>query len=185
MIFYGLLQDLSKLVNTEGCDESIINPYSVDSEVMPTDEPQIKQPQKRSPRKMEPPTPSRPAKLSKKAPTRFEKTVSQLKAIAEMSCIDHEDQHEKFGKFIAAQLREMPPRSVIILQEQIQSLITREKLRLIDGTLSSSTSDASFSRPESACGSNSYYSSVQEEIVLEIGEPQSAAELFTGFINKI
>lgn len=160
-IYGGLLQDLSQL-NTEGCDEFLIIP---DSEA--TNEPEIKKAHIKSPRKMGPPTPSRPAKLCKKVPTWFEKTASQLQTIAEMSCMDHEDQHDKFGKLIAAQLREMPPRSVIILQDRIQSIITSERLRLLDLTLSPNTPDATLSRPQST---SSYDSGVQEDVQQNVGE---------------
>lgn len=68
---------------------------------------------------MQPLAPPCPSKYSKKSPTRFEKSVSQLQKIDELSTADSEDQHDKAAKFVWAQLCDMPLRSVIILQEKI------------------------------------------------------------------
>lgn len=48
--------------------------------------------------------------------------------------VDLDDEHEKYGRYIAAQLRSMPLRSVIILQNQINNLIAEERLNLIDSS---------------------------------------------------
>lgn len=95
---------------------------------------------KRSPAKMLPPATLRPPKCSKKSSTKFEKSVAQLQKIADLTSVDLEDEHDKFSHFVAAQLRNMPPRSAILLQEQIHGLITAEKLRLLDSGSPCSTS---------------------------------------------
>lgn len=90
---------------------------------------------KRSPGKMLPP--SRHLKQmkttsgSKKPQTRFEKSVDKLQDIAKIA-VDNEDQFDKYGKYIASQLREMPLRSFIALQSQINHLITTERLHCLD-----------------------------------------------------
>ena len=63
---------------------------------------------------------------------RFEKAVSQLREIAELTNADTEDQFSRFGNHIASQLRELPMRSFIVVQEKIQSLVTQERLATID-----------------------------------------------------
>ncbi|KAG8289880.1 hypothetical protein J6590_095447 [Homalodisca vitripennis] len=118
--------DLSQLVeNSEEQGE----PVSLDE---PTIMPGTNN-RKRSPAKMLPPAPPpRSAKCSKKNSTKFQKSVSQLQKIAEFISVHLEDEHDKFAHCVAAQLRKMPPRSVILLQEKIQGLITAERLRLLD-----------------------------------------------------
>lgn len=69
---------------------------------------------KRSPAKMQPPKASRPLKFSKKMPTRFERSVSQLKTIAELSVADPDNTHPR--EIFRCAVRDMPFRSQIILQ---------------------------------------------------------------------
>lgn len=45
-----------------------------------------------------------------------------------------EDQYDSFGKHIASQMRELPIRSFILLQQRFQELITQERLAHIDTT---------------------------------------------------
>ncbi|KAG8318936.1 hypothetical protein J6590_102204 [Homalodisca vitripennis] len=90
---------------------------------------------KRSPEKMLPP--SRHLKHikttsgSKKPETRFEKSVDKLYDIGKLAA-ENEDQFDKYGKYIASQLREMPLRSFISLQSKINTLITTERLLCLD-----------------------------------------------------
>lgn len=90
---------------------------------------------KRSPEKMLPP--SRHLKHikttsgSKKPQTRFEKSVDKLHDISKLAA-EKEDQFDKYGKYIASQLREMPLRSFIALQSKINTLITTERLLCLD-----------------------------------------------------
>lgn len=90
---------------------------------------------KRSPAKMLPP--SRHLKHvkttsgSKKPQTRFEKSVDKLYDIGKLAA-ENEDQFDKYGKYIASQLREMPLRSFIALQSKINTLITTERLLCLD-----------------------------------------------------
>jgi hypothetical protein len=42
------------------------------------------------------------------------------------------DQYDGFGKHVAGQLRELPLRSFVVLQEKIQSLLTNERLHCMN-----------------------------------------------------
>ena len=78
-------------------------------------------------------------KTSQNATSKF-RNVSKLQEIAELSkIVETKDQYTIFGDHIVSQLRELPIRSFIILQEKIQSLITRERLDVIDVTQSYSS----------------------------------------------
>lgn len=66
--------------------------------------------------------------------------------------IDKDDEFEIFGSHIAAQLRKLPIKNALILEEQIQSLITKERISCIKqasyktehfNTLSPTNSDSS------------------------------------------
>ncbi|MPC58438.1 hypothetical protein E2C01_052443 [Portunus trituberculatus] len=70
------------------------------------------------------------AKTPKKAASRFEKAVSKLHEIAEMTNGNIEDQYSSFGNHVASQLREVPLTNFIILQKKIKSLITQERLAI-------------------------------------------------------
>ena len=61
----------------------------------------------------------------------FETAVSKLEKIAELTNSE-EDQYTQFGNHVASQLRELPIRSFILLQEKIQRLITQERLNFIE-----------------------------------------------------
>lgn len=50
----------------------------------------------------------------------------------EMRATDFEDQYEEFVNHVASQLRQKPLRSFIVLQGQIQQLITSERLNIVD-----------------------------------------------------
>lgn len=85
-------------------------------------------------------TPPRPAKIiksgkRKNVSTGFESAVDKLHDIAQLTT-DTEDEYDKFGKHIAAQLRQLPVRNFIILQEKMQSLITAERLACMEGSSS-------------------------------------------------
>lgn len=45
-----------------------------------------------------------------------------------------DDQYDRFARHVASQLRELPLRSFVILQQEIQNSITRERLNQIDFT---------------------------------------------------
>lgn len=57
-----------------------------------------------------------------------DKAIESLKEIVNKSENKPDDQYDAFAKHISAQLRELPLRSFIILQGQIQYLINRERL---------------------------------------------------------
>lgn len=77
-------------------------------------------------------------------PNRLGDTVDKLHDIAQLATTQTEDQFDKFGLHIAAQLRELPLRSFIVLQDQIQALITRERLLIIESSYSSTPSPTTF-----------------------------------------
>ncbi|KAK7065982.1 hypothetical protein SK128_000841, partial [Halocaridina rubra] len=66
-----------------------------------------------------------------------------------------EDEHDYFGKHIASQLRLLPTRNAIILQEKIQSLVTNERLVCLSESTTSKV--LSFNAP---CGSTVSYINV-------------------------
>lgn len=90
---------------------------------------------KRSPKKMAPPNNNyRAQKMSRtgKAPARLEATINKLHEVAQLASEEPEDQYDTFGKHIASQLRQLPIRSFILLQEKMQQLITAERLLCLD-----------------------------------------------------
>lgn len=70
----------------------------------------------------------------KKKETRFEANINKLESIAKMTAaaVVEEDEHEKYARYIASQLRLLPERSVVILQNQIHNLIAQERLNSIE-----------------------------------------------------
>ena len=109
-------QDEGQKSNT-GTGTSVNNAKSPNVENAPKDEP--------------------PKKLKKKTPPkgkgRFDNAISKLHEIAKMTNVaETEDQYSQFGQHVALQLRELPIRSFVTLQEKIQSLITQERLRIMD-----------------------------------------------------
>lgn len=73
---------------------------------------------------------SRVSKLST-----VDSAIKKLQAIAEnkpsfsKTAKNEADEFELFGQHIAAQMRKLPARSFVILQEKFQSLITKERLK--------------------------------------------------------
>ncbi|KAF5275138.1 hypothetical protein FQR65_LT16772 [Abscondita terminalis] len=57
-----------------------------------------------------------------------DKAIESLKEIVDKNQNKPDDQYDSFAKHISAQLKELPLRSFIILQGQIQELINRERL---------------------------------------------------------
>ena len=55
-------------------------------------------------------------------------TTSKSHEIAEVKSVQAEDQYSIFSHHIATQLRQLPIKNFVILQEKIQSLITEERL---------------------------------------------------------
>lgn len=104
---------------------------------------------KRNMKNMAPPT--HPTKVLKtgmttKHPSRFETAINKLQSIAELASSQPieivEDQYDKFAKHIASQLRELPMRSFVSIQNQFQQIITNERLRHLDmAAYSPSTAD--------------------------------------------
>ena len=73
----------------------------------------------------------RKSKALRSNPSRLEMAVSKLHNTAELANRDVEDQYTNFGSHITSQLRELPLRSFLILQEKFQALITQERLNSI------------------------------------------------------
>lgn len=67
----------------------------------------------------------------------IQESVSQLRKIVDLT-VDKEDEYDRFALHIAAQLRKLPERSFVILKDQIQSLITKERLKNMTCSHSSS-----------------------------------------------
>jgi hypothetical protein len=69
-----------------------------------------------------------PPSRNKREPGRIvavESAISKLQNLSQNWYL--EDQYDRFGKHVAGQLRELPLRSFIILQEKIQTLLTNER----------------------------------------------------------
>lgn len=179
-----LFQDLTELVTEEEIQEEVLEeiPSSASdptSGMTPTATTPTTR--KRSPKKTTFNAPTRPSKFSRcRAPTRFEKSVSQLQSIAELTQSDPEDQYDKFGKHVAAQLREMPLRSFFELQDNIQRMITTERLNLLEPTSSSSKS----SRPQSQQSSAFDFNSDHETSNEFYSTNETSAELLNGFLGR-
>lgn len=85
---------------------------------------------------MGPPLPVKNLKTNctTKYPSRFESAVNRLQGIAELACTGlkdttpGEDQYDAFSKHTASQLRKLPMRSFLMLQQKFQELITQERL---------------------------------------------------------
>ncbi|KAG8258299.1 hypothetical protein J6590_104021 [Homalodisca vitripennis] len=80
-----------------------------------------------------------PTGSNSKYPTRFESSLDRLENIAMMASLQEtetvtDDQYDRFAKHVGSQLRELPLRSFVLLQQEIQNLITRERLNQIDFT---------------------------------------------------
>jgi len=70
-----------------------------------------------------------PPSRNKREPDRIVAVESGVSKLQNLSQNRHlEDQHDRFGKHVAEQLRELPLRSFVVLQEKIQSLLTNERL---------------------------------------------------------
>uniref|UniRef100_A0A2S2QPU3 MADF domain-containing protein n=1 Tax=Sipha flava TaxID=143950 RepID=A0A2S2QPU3_9HEMI len=88
----------------------------------------------------------------------IEKEISKLDGIAK-GCVDNE--FETFGKHVANQMRKIPLERALILQNDIQGLLTRERLRCLSYSKVLSTSSTSVSTTRTLLCSNStrHYSS--------------------------
>lgn len=74
-----------------------------------------------------------PPSKHKRGPDRIIAVESAISKLQDLSKNRHlEDQYDTFGKHVAGQLRELPLRSFVILQEKIQSLITNERLKCMN-----------------------------------------------------
>ncbi|CAH1953996.1 unnamed protein product [Acanthoscelides obtectus] len=65
-------------------------------------------------------------RVRKQADTEIGDAISQLNKIAEN--VSEGKPYDEFGKYVAAELRQLPQREAILLQQEIQNSITRVKL---------------------------------------------------------
>ena len=70
----------------------------------------------------------KPPPRNKRGPDRIvavESAISKLQNLSQKRYL--EDQYDRFGKHVARQLRELPLRSFVVLQEKIQRVLTNTK----------------------------------------------------------
>lgn len=61
----------------------------------------------------------------------IEKAISKLDSIAKECVTKEDDEFETFGKHVANQMRKIPLERALILQNDIQSLLTKERLHCL------------------------------------------------------
>ncbi|KAG8288853.1 hypothetical protein J6590_010972 [Homalodisca vitripennis] len=80
--------------------------------------------------------PEHPKKRYRKTPQPDPPSTDISQAIQKLDKISHnvteDKQYEQFGRYVAAELRQLPKREAILLQQEIQDCITRSKLSLLD-----------------------------------------------------
>lgn len=82
------------------------------------------------PEKMKPP-PNKPIKkIKKRAAPEISDAIEQLDRIAQSAST--EKAYDQFGKHVAYELRQLPPRQAILLQSELQSCITRMRLSCLE-----------------------------------------------------
>jgi uncharacterized membrane protein YccC len=67
--------------------------------------------------------------------------IQQLDKIAQNAA--EEKPYDQFGKFVAAELRQLPQRQAILLQQEIQNSIIRSKLTSLEPAVNSNSREAS------------------------------------------
>lgn len=67
---------------------------------------------------------------SEKTPSEISAAIHQLDKIAQNAA--EEKPYDQFGKFVAAELRQLPQRQAILLQQEIQNCIIRSKLSSLE-----------------------------------------------------
>lgn len=65
------------------------------------------------------------------------KAVNSLKSIADSTVTQQEDELDHFGKYIIAMLRQLPPLNALICQQEIQNILTRERIAVMERTQNS------------------------------------------------
>lgn len=76
-------------------------------------------------------------KFKKRAAPEIADAILQLDKIAQNAVEDKP--YDQFGKYVAAELRQLPQRQAILLQQEIQNCITRSKLSCLPPTNYSDT----------------------------------------------
>jgi len=62
----------------------------------------------------------------------IEKAISKLDSIAKECVAKEDDEFETFGKHVANQMRKIPLKRALILQNDIQGSLTRERLHCLN-----------------------------------------------------
>jgi len=125
------------------------------------------------------PPPKKKKKCNKSS--NLEQSVNKLHEIALMTN-ETDDEYDRFGMHISAQLKQLPLRSFITLQEKIQSLITQERLKIIDSQ--NNQTEYPFSIPTSSGRSSnlsqtSFSSSSHSTPIIHTGEYQELPQCNT------
>lgn len=120
--------------------------------------------------------PPEPPKKRLRTNAQLDKTNSEVsQAIQKLDQIAHkvteDKQYEQFGKYVAAELRQLPKREAILLQQEIQSSITRSKLNALDNeqVFEEYTFDQAFTPTNSS--TNEEDDVLQTAIVKTFGKP--------------
>lgn len=69
-------------------------------------------------------------RASEQTPSHISDAIQQLNRMAQHAAEDKP--YDKFGKFVAAELRQLPQRQAILLQQEIQNCIIGSKLAALD-----------------------------------------------------
>jgi len=122
------------------------------------------------------PPPKKKMKCNKSS--NLEQSINKLHEIALMTN-ETDDEYDRFGLHISAQLKKIPLRSFITLQEKIQSLITQERLKIIDSQNSSTFSIPTSSGKSSNLSQTSLSSSSHSTPIIYTGEYQELPQCNT------
>lgn len=114
----------------------------------------------------------------------IEKAISKLDSIAKRCVAKEDDKFETFAKHVATQMRKIPLERALILQNDIQGLLTRERLHCLSNAQAFSRSSTLSSTPNTLPCYNSTWdcfsdtSSAEQPTVHvdNIGETENSCE---------
>lgn len=90
---------------------------------------------------------------SEKSPSEITMAIQQLDKIAKNAA--EEKPFEQFGRLVASELRFLPQREAILLQQEIQNCITRSKLNYLDCATASTSKTSHFGNDFSSSSNTS------------------------------
>ena len=96
-------------------------------------------------------------KTPKRRKTGIQSTVMQLHEAAKLVADVPQDEYDKFGAHVAAQLKELPIRNFLILQNKIQNLITEERLACLAENTSNQVTQSRTTSTDSASNDDYVY----------------------------